>query len=164
MRYCVSTNEVKHYFVTETHFFLVRIRRNLERPSVVRTNKRLTVCAVVAAHRHCKGGLRGTRNCISFAYHFPYPASFFLSRSAVTKLTSLVFTYDFPHVWESQAEPQHLRLVFLLYTPVPGLALVSHHCVFRAINFRLEWHHWWSSLYLVMTTRVPPVYVMVVNV
>jgi hypothetical protein len=46
----------------------------------------------------------------------------------------LVFTYDFPQVWESQGDPQHLRLVFFLYIPIPWLALISYHGVCRAIT------------------------------
>ena len=46
----------------------------------------------------------------------------------------LVFIYDFPQVWESLADPQHLRLVFLLYIPMPRLAVVSYHGVCRAIT------------------------------
>jgi hypothetical protein len=65
----------------------------------------------------------------AFCVSLCLPSQFF---SVVPQL--LVFTYDFPQVWESQGDPQHLRLVFLLYLPIPWLALISYHGVCRAIT------------------------------
>jgi hypothetical protein len=41
-----------------------------------------------------------------------------ISHSAGTKLISLVFAHDFPHLWESPASSTASDLVFLLYIPV----------------------------------------------